>query len=113
MKQYDLVVKGVPFAMYTASGDFNVDFTCGLPVMETDTIYDERIQLYYQDSVQSLVGKYFGSYDELPAAHEEINKFASYYNYDIIGLSWESYITGYDSELDTSQWQTNIYYPFK
>ena len=111
--QYDLVVKGVPFAMYTASGDFNIDFTCGLPVMETDTIYDERIQLYYQDTVQCLVGKYFGSYDELPTAHEEINKFASYYNYDIIGLSWESYITGYDSELDTSQWQTNIYYPFK
>ncbi|HCX23896.1 MAG TPA: hypothetical protein DHN29_18380 [Cytophagales bacterium] len=113
IRAYDLIVTGKPFAMYTKSGDFNIEFTCGVPVMETDTIYHDFLQLNYQDSTQSLVGEYFGSYDGLAQAHEDIIKFASYYDFEIIGLSWETYITGYDSELDTNQWQTNIYYPVK
>lgn len=112
VNRYDLVVEGDPITMFISEGDFNVNFICGLPVMQIDTIYSDRLHLYHQDTVQALVGECTGTYD-LETAHDDIEKFASYYDYEVIGLSWESYVTGYESEVESSQWLTEIYYPFQ
>lgn len=113
INQYDLSTTGSPLATVTASGTFDLKFICGIPVMRQDSVYNERIQMYYQDTTQALVGEYYGSYSGLEVAHEEIEKFASYYNYDLVGDSWESYVTDPEQQSDTSQWLTKIHYPIQ
>ncbi len=113
MNQNDIEPKGKPLSMITKSGNFNVKFVCGIPVAQQDTIFSDRIQMSYQDSTLVLVGHYYGSYAGIPNAYEEVEKFASYYNYSITGGGWESYITDPESQGDTSQWLTEIYYPVR
>lgn len=113
INQNDLEVADYPMAMFLKESDFNVDFVCGVPVSPVDTVYSDRLYLYYQDTTLALVGEYPGEYDHLVEAHDEMKKFASYYEYDVIGMSWESYVAGYESESDTGKWLTNIHYPFR
>ncbi len=113
-EQHDVTINGARFAFYEqAHSDFSIYFTCGLPVVQIDTVHGDHIGLFYQDSVLSLVGKSSGAYDRLHLAHSELLKFASHYNYDLVGNSWESYLITHDSQPDTFQWKTNIYYPIE
>ncbi|MEQ8473053.1 MAG: SRPBCC family protein [Marinoscillum sp.] len=113
MSRNNLEPLGPRLALFLNESDFDVTFVSGIPSMTVDSVKSETIQLYHQDSALVLIGHYIGNINELGKGHEQIKKFASFYNYDIVGNPWESYITDPSENPDTSSWKTHISYPVR
>lgn len=113
MNLHRIEAVGPRLAFFLNEGDFDVTFVCGIPAVVMDSVESTSISLYHQDSTLVLAGHYLGGYNQLGKTHEQIKKFASFYNYEIVGNPWENYITDPTENPDTSSWKTDIYYPVR
>lgn len=112
--QNAIEMEGPPMVVYNNDNPMELVFTCGVPVNETTTVLsDASLKVFKMDSLLVLKTVYFGSYDGLGKAHQEARRFADFFKYQIAGAFWEEYVSDGELISDTSQWQTNIYYPIK
>lgn len=108
-KEIDMT--GNPVAFFISYTESDLKFVCGIPVDEEVSVQEDGIQKKQSPTGLMIKAVYTGSYDGLEKAHEEIDQFAQYSNYEMSGMPWEEYVTDPETEPDTSNWITHIYYP--
>jgi effector-binding domain-containing protein len=60
-----------------------------------------------------IFASHFGPYDTLHETHKAIRDACAAKNLKISGPCWETYPTDPGLELDSSKWQTDVYYPVR
>ncbi len=85
------------------------------PVMELD---NNKTKLKGLNSFTVPAGKavevtFTGSYDQMKAVHEAIDKYIQEKNMQMTGNVIEEYVTDPMTEKDTTKWQTNVIYMVK
>ncbi|WP_420316588.1 SRPBCC family protein [Ekhidna sp.] len=105
-------MQGPPISINISYDEENAEMICGIPVAEVMKVDGDLVsgETYAGTALKAV---YYGNYDNIGAAHEDINAYISYYMHERNGQPWEEYITDPMSEPDTSKWMTNVYYPIK
>ncbi|MBX7204366.1 MAG: GyrI-like domain-containing protein [Bacteroidia bacterium] len=85
------------------------------PVMELDNNKTKLKGLtnFTVPAGKAVMVTYTGSYDQMKAVHETINKYIQEKHLEISGNVIEEYITDPMMEKDTAKWQTNVIYMVK
>lgn len=60
---------------------------------------------------RAAVAHYYGAYDKMMPAYNQMQAYIKANNLKVNGPSWEVYITDPMTEKDTAKWQTDIYFP--
>lgn len=105
-------MQGPPISINISYDEQNAEMICAIPVAELVEIDGDLIsgETYEGKALKTV---YYGNYDDIGDAHEDLNAYISYYMYERNGQPWEEYITDPMTEPDTSKWMTNVYYPVK
>lgn len=108
----DVEASGPPISINISYDEQKAEMICAIPV---DDLIEVEGDLESGQTYQGLALKtvYMGNYDDIGNAHQDINAYISYYNYERNGQPWEVYITDPMTEPDTSKWETQLYYPIK
>lgn len=104
--------QGAPISINISYDEQNAEMICAIPVAEVMEVEEELVSGQTYEG-QALKTVYYGNYDDIGNAHEDLNAYISYYQFERNGQPWEEYITDPMSEPDTSKWMTNVYYPVK
>jgi len=108
----NLQTAGVPFTIYYKWGNEGfTTFACGIPITEktwTTTGYS-YIEM---PEGKAIMVTHWGNYNS-PKPYEALDNYIKNNGIQIAGPPWEEYITDPKTELDTSKWETRIYYPVK
>lgn len=113
LSRNSLEMGGSPFAIYTDYTPESITFICALPfrgVLETAPAGTFKDTNYGGLAIKSV---FKGDYSGLELAHSEIDAYAKFAGYEIIGPPWEEYVTDPMTEPDPSKWITLVFYPVK
>jgi effector-binding domain-containing protein len=99
-----------PLCIYHHFSDESVEMEPAIPVNNLPPSKD-NINAYEMPQRDVVSGTFSGAYDNLGAAHAEMNAWIKAKGYTINGSPWEHYITDPGMVKDTSAWKTVIYYP--
>lgn len=113
IQQEGIEMAAAPIAVITSYSPDQIDFICGIPVSRPAKNADESISLFTMKEAVNVKCVFKGDYSGTEAAHNAIDEYIQYANYEIIGNPWEEYATDPMSEPDTANWITNVYYPVK
>lgn len=115
LAQQNVQADGYPTTIFSDYNGLDVTFTCLLPVKDPLTIAKTEPSLKIGNTYGGLtVGvRYMGDYSNVTTAYNDLDTFMDFYGYTINGFPWEVYVTDPETELDTTQWTTLIYYPIK
>lgn len=107
-------VSGYPMCLYPmydeAAG--KMEMVCALPVSANAKV-PSKYSVMQTGGGKVVKGIHIGSYHNLGATHEEINKYIAFKKLTINGTPWETYVTDPGVETDTAKWITEVVYPVK
>lgn len=112
LKKSNVEMNGHPFSLYPKWSEESMDMVCALPV-NPDAKLPAKYKIMNTSGGKAIKGIHYGSYYNLEASHNEVNRYISNKNLEYNGVPWEVYITDPTTETDTSKWVTEIYYPVK
>lgn len=112
LKSQQIEMAGAPFAIYHTWDYKTTKMTGGIPVAEEVKGSDE-IQSGMSYAGPALKVVHMGSYEGTGNAHEAIDVYMQANGKEMVGAPWEVYVTDPMTEMDTSKWVTEIYYPVK
>lgn len=81
-----------------------------LPI-RSDKTGNERVKKKNSYSGRALKVNYLGAYEGTGKAHDQIYRYATANDHEMIGAPIEVYVTDPGEEPDTSKWLTEVYYP--
>ncbi len=85
------------------------DMAVGIPVRKADKVSGD-FKLLTVDASEGVVSDYYGAYDKMGPAHENLQKFIKDHNLKKKAPVIEEYVTDPGTEKDTSKILTRIYY---
>jgi effector-binding domain-containing protein len=112
LKKAKVDVNGNPFALFPSYTPESMEMVCALPVA-ADAKVPAKYKIMQTAGGNAVKAVHTGSYNNLEATHNEINKYVGFKKYEISGAPWEVYVTDPMTEKDTAKWITEIYYPIK
>ncbi|WP_258104144.1 GyrI-like domain-containing protein [Marinoscillum sp. MHG1-6] len=104
---------GYPIAVYSDYSENSTSFICGLPVSDATEALPETIDRYSMPSTTAVKYLYKGDYSGLESAYKELGDYIAFADYEITGDPWEEYLTDPESDPDTANWVTHVYFPVK
>ena len=111
-RKHHISIAGAPFAIYyNWNPQGMIHMGAGLPIATKSKGYGDIV---YSElpAGKTLVAKHFGSYDT-GTTHEQLDDYMTEHHLSIRKFIWEVYVTNPVTQPDTSQWETDIYYPVK
>lgn len=112
MNANSIEMQGAPISINVSYDEQNAEMICAIPVAELMDVDGELVSGQTYEGL-ALKTVYYGNYDNIGKAHEDLNAYISYNMFERNGQPWEEYITDPMTEPDTSKWMTNVYYPVK
>lgn len=91
----------------------NIIFRCLIPVPQMPAAKPSRSDLFVLEGTRAVVYNYYGPYQNMPSAYEDIKKYITEHKLQQTGPVREFYITDPYLEKDTSRWLSKIYIPVK
>jgi effector-binding domain-containing protein len=82
-----------------------------IPLLAESVIVNGRIQWRRMPEGPALKGSHYGLFSESDLTHRRMERWIAKEGLVKRGSPWEVYITDPTTELDTSKWETRIYYP--
>jgi effector-binding domain-containing protein len=110
LKKSKIEMKGYPFCLYPKWSAESMDMVCALPVT-ADAKVPAKYKIAQTPGGKAVKATHKGSYNNLQATHDELNKYIEYKKLQISGAPWEVYVTDPYEVKDTAQWVTEVYYP--
>ena len=105
-------VAGMPFAIYHAWGDGQVDVEFGCPVSEKMKGDGGELHPVTIPGGKVIKTVHKGSYHELPKAHAAIDGWLEKYGAEKAGPPWEVYVDD-PSKVAADEVRTFVFYPIK
>jgi len=105
---------GAPLSLYhkwDEANQFTVFENC-MPV-DREVAGKGRVQYKVLPATRAVMGVHFGAYDQTMYLYMAMDEFMKDFGLEENGGPIEEYITDPMTEPDTSNWQTNIYFPVK
>lgn len=112
LKSKNLSPIGNPIAVFHNYSNRNFDIEAGLPVSSVMPV-PKGLQCSDRAVQRTVMIKYVGSYKMISFAYEAIQSYINDNELQIDGPVWEEYITNPTIDADSSNRQTNIYFPVK
>lgn len=101
---------GPPFTRYHSFSGSDVDIECGFPVADKLT-GEGQIGTGELPGGEVLSTLHIGSYEDLPKAHDAIDRWMKAHGKKSRGPQWESYWSNPDEEPDPSKRKTELIWP--
>ncbi len=99
-----------PLCIFHHYSSKSIEMEPAIPVNKLPDAKD-NINAYVMPQRDVVSGTFTGSYDNLGAAHAEMNAWIKAKGLTINGSPWEHYVTDPGMVKDTAAWKTVIYYP--
>jgi effector-binding domain-containing protein len=112
LKKAKVEVNGHPFALFPNYTSESMDMVCAVPVA-ADAKLPAKYKVMQTTEGMAVKAVHTGSYNNLEATHNQIDKYMGFKKYELNGAPWEVYVTDPEMEKDTAKWITEIYYPIK
>ncbi len=122
-KNYGLVAKDLELtgskrfgsmgAIYYNNDTSNFIFECVVPIEKMPSKKPKNSQVVVLEEGKMLIYNYYGPYQNLFSAYEEIRQYCVKYNLEQIGPLREFYITDATAVPDPKDWLTRIMLPIK
>jgi effector-binding domain-containing protein/ribosome-associated toxin RatA of RatAB toxin-antitoxin module len=105
-------ISGAPFAVYhNWDPDGYIKISAAIPV-QGNIKGNKEIKKLEIESGKAIFLKHFGGYNTANS-HYAIDEYIKEHNLFTKSFIWESYVSDPEMELDSTKWQTDIYYPLK
>tara|TARA_R110002049_G_scaffold120471_14_gene274935 strand:- start:3488 stop:4507 length:1020 start_codon:yes stop_codon:yes gene_type:complete len=101
---------GAPLAYYHTYSPEIVVLEAAVPV-EGNLTEEGRIMLKEKPAEKVIKGTFFGDYMQTEEAHIIIGNYMEQAKIAMKGSPFEVYITDPETEVDTTKWKTEVYYP--
>lgn len=112
LSKEEIKVSGKPFSIYYNSESDDFDILAALPI-ENEIESAINFETGVLPAGHAAMISHFGNYINLPATYHIIRDWLEDENYQIIGNSWEVYISDPGSEPDSTKWETQIFFPIR
>ncbi|QNL21978.1 SRPBCC family protein [Hyphobacterium sp. CCMP332] len=110
MEKNGLNHAGAPFAIWHSMGE-EFEFTFAMQVDGDAGEGNDMVKTGSMEAFECVKGDYYGAYEKMNTAYDDIEKYMEVNNLELKGESMEFYITDPMNEPDTAKWLTNIIYP--
>lgn len=110
LKSRNLSPTGSPIAVFHNYSNLQFDIEACMPVASIVAV-PNGMNCIEKDAQKTIMVKYFGPYDLISGAYNAMQTYINDRELQITGPAWEEYVTNPNKEVDSTKWQTNIYYP--
>jgi effector-binding domain-containing protein len=113
-RRRNVQMAGAPYTMYfkwDEEKQFAV-FEAGIPV-DREIRSSRRVSYKVIPETKAIMSTHYGSYELLGEAYMALEEYIMEFGLEEECCPMEVYITDPETEPDTSQWQTDIYFPIK
>ncbi len=101
---------GMPICVYHDMGSDMIVMEPAIPTAESMEVKHDKIEAQQINASKVVKGIHLGDYEKLGASHDEITAYMQANNLTLNGNPWEQYVND-PSTVDTTKWETHIYYP--
>ena len=106
-------ISGKPFAIYhNWDPEGIIRISTGIPVEDAHNKGKKNIHYYELPAGKAVMAKHFGGYNT-SNTHEAIENYLKEHNLETKGFIWEVYVTDSETDPDSTNWETDIFYPLK
>ena len=106
-------IAGSPATLYYTNNPKHLLFECIIPLAKMPEGKPKKSQLITLEPIKAVLYNYYGSYNQLFQAYENIKLFLNQNKLVQNGAAREFYVTDISLEKDSSKWLTKIYLPIK
>jgi effector-binding domain-containing protein len=109
----ELEYGGAPLTIYHSwlpEENFTI-LEAAIPVLVSSVVPAGRVKLREMPKGTAVVGSHFGLYAESDQTHQKMIRWIAKKALRPTSSPWEVYVTDPTTELDTTKWETRIYYP--
>jgi effector-binding domain-containing protein len=100
-------------AIYYNNDTANFIFECVVPIEKMPKVKPKNSQVVVLEEGKMLIYNYYGPYQDLFSAYDEIRAYCAKYNLEQVGPLREFYITDATAVPDPKDWLTRIMLPIK
>jgi effector-binding domain-containing protein len=100
-------------AIYYNNDTSNFIFECVVPIEKMPNIKPKNSQVVVLEEGKMLIYNYYGPYQNLFSAYDEIRQYCAKYNLEQVGPLREFYITDATAVPDPKDWLTRLMLPVK
>jgi effector-binding domain-containing protein len=105
-------IAGPPYMMYRdwgpAGGDVEVGFPTGARIPDDGDVIAAELP-----EADAAVAVHEGSYDRLPEAYAELERWIRSHGHEPSEEMWELYLTDPGADPETSHWRTQVVWPLR
>lgn len=109
-KKNNINIVGPPFCIYETQENDNYVFEAGMQVDKEVAATTDNITFRKMPAGKAVCGLYYGAYDKMWPAYDQVKNYIKTNNLEQIGNPMEMYITDPMAEKDTAKWLTEIYF---
>lgn len=102
-----------PGALYYNNNANNFVFECVIPINKMPAKQPRQSKVVILEATRAVVYNYYGTYDKMSAAYNELKKYLTDHHLEQSGVAREFYLSDPTVEKDPAKWLSKIYIPVK